>query len=400
MSSEPLENNIARLVRQSALPIDESRQRRADFLRAAEGSPPEAMGRRLAVAAAALVVCGLLLWAAKTDRRTDVRPKVAKERPALLPAGDLVGSGGNDLLKGTLTLTHAGFALPKFLFRAKSMLPDGVQFKIRPYSFEETWDAGRIVSVSQEGQSNIVPLKDGRFEFMWESSGPRLLRLAVGAPDDDQDVEVMKTLNVKAADRAWTFEYLGWDESLLPLLGPQLVEVGDLTRELHDLIARVETSCASEAQFLAQKDALIRDAQRLQTRTNNFATTSVYPAALRQISYTARDLATSIPDFKWLEGKYQGPSSYYTEDKKKRTFRQDPFEFAALRKYLDEAEVIAGREFGLWIVKDLRRIGLQDAHRALVTSMAKRPGVSGFEERLLAAAPDPRLEENLRTLAK
>jgi hypothetical protein len=145
---------------------------------------------------------------------------------------------------------------------------------------------------------------------------------------------------------------------------------------------------------------LIRDAERLQTRAGNFAGKGVYPAALHQIAYTARDLATSMPDFKWLEGKFQGPVTYYTETKKRRTFRQEPFEFAALRKYLDEAEIVAGREFGLWIVKDIRRVGVQDAHRALVTSMSKRAGVAGFEERLVDAGPDPRLEDDLRTLAK
>jgi len=400
MNPDPLESNVARLVRESALPISDATRDRArtHFLRATDGKPSEAMGRRIAIAAAAFLVAGLLFWSARADRKAVPRCEISKERLASAPGGDLVGSGGNDLLKGTLT--RAGGAVPTFLFRATSTLPDGVLFKIRPSSFEETWDAGRIVPVSREGRSDVVPLKDGRFEFLWESSGPRLLRLAVGAPDEEQDVEVLRTLSVKETDRSWTFEYLGWDESLLPLLGPQLVEVGDLARELRDLLARVEAACSSEAQLLALKDALIRDAQKLQSRTDNFAAKSVYPAALHQLAYTARDVATSIPDFKWVEGKFQGPVTYYTGNKKKQTFRQEAFEFAALRQYLDEAEVLAGREFALWILKDRRRSGLQEAHRALVKEMSKRPGVAGFVGRLLVDDPDQRLEEDLRTLAK
>src|SRR4249919_1904722 len=87
MSPDPIEDNVARLVRSSALPIDDARQHRARdrFLRASGHRPPEAVGRRLAVAAAGLLVCGLVFWASKADRNPApvAEPVVPKqEKPA------------------------------------------------------------------------------------------------------------------------------------------------------------------------------------------------------------------------------------------------------------------------------------------------------------------------------
>src|SRR5690349_18864914 len=83
MSPDPLENNVARLVRKSALPLEDDRRRRTreDFLRAA-GAPRSSPGPGLMLAAAALLF-GFIVFAT-----TRPAPPLAPPAPDKEPAQD------------------------------------------------------------------------------------------------------------------------------------------------------------------------------------------------------------------------------------------------------------------------------------------------------------------------
>jgi hypothetical protein len=408
MSPDPLEKNIARLVRQSALPNDEARQRRAreHFLRAAGDRPAEALGRRLAVAAAAILVCGLVFWAVKADRKpapidAAVVGKQEKQSPEKRDARLEKPTAGNKL-QGSLNLTRSDGGSRLHYRGLVSIDAPGLVFQVYVAPIDLKLENGMLVVGPHKTPVLVdtVVLKDYLIDVEWTTPRLEPIQLKILAPDSAQDQTVLEHLKLKEADRTWTFEFVAWDERLLPRLAPQLDEVADFVKEGRDLVARCDAAARTEASFTDLKEMLIRDARGLQARAKSFAEAGLYPVSTEQVSYVARDLATQIPNFTWEAGKFQGPTSYYTKGKRSETFRQEPFEFETLKKYLDEAEVVAGREFGLWIVKDIRRFGLQDGHRGVVKQMEKRPGVAGFADRLGEGNPSYELVQDLCRIKK
>ena len=104
--------------------------------------------------------------------------------------------------------------------------------------------------------------------------------------------------------------------------------------------------------------------------------------------------------FKWNEGKFDGPSSYYTNGKRGKLHGGQEFSFDALRRTLDQALVIGGREVDLWILEDRARAGLRPLLIEAVDRSAKRTGVADFVERLKSAEePDSTLIDQIRRIA-
>jgi hypothetical protein len=402
MSSEIFEKNIADLVRRAALPPDEARTARAreHFLRGT-AAPSEPRSWKCSAAAAAALVIVTIVWSAKSSPPSPVGRKPWPENVPLPPV-EVVGRGGNDALKGVLKLPPASGRSPRLVFKATSPLPEELVFLVRTVRLEEKLAAGRIESSVLESPSGTATLRHGGFEYDWNFPGPHLLRLEVSAPDGLQEMPLVKQLRMPESERTWAFEFFAWDEHLLSRIGPQLAEITDLDRETRDLATRIEAACANEELFKDRRKALIAEAERLTTRTENFGKAGLYPAASGPVTAVARDLANSMPLFKWEDGKFCGPIDYHADNKKGRTHRNVPFEFETLRKYLDEAVVVAGREFDLWILKDVRRAGLQDLHRRIVREHAKHPGVSEFVERLQNSAGEDlgKLELEIRSIKK
>jgi hypothetical protein len=402
MNSDIFERNVANLVRRAALPSDEARTARAreKFLRGT-AAPSEPRSWKFAAAAAAALVIVTIVWSARSSPPSPLGRKPWPENVPL-PTVEVVGRGGNDTLKGVLKLPPASSRSPRLVFKATSPLPEDLVFLVRTVRLEERLAAGRIESSVLESPSGTATLRNGSFEYDWKFPAPHLLRLEVSAPDGLQELPMVKQLRMPEKERTWAFEFFAWDERLLSQIGPQLVEITDLARETRDLVTRIEAACSNEELFKDRRKALIAEAERLTTRAEHFGKAGLYPAASGPVTAVARDLANSMPIFKWEDGKFGGPIDYHTDNKKGRTHRNDPFEFETLRKYLDEAVVVAGREFDLWILWDVRRAGLQDLHRGIMREQAKHPGVSEFVERLQNSAGEDlgKLEPEIRAIKK
>jgi hypothetical protein len=93
---------------------------------------------------------------------------------------------------------------------------------------------------------------------------------------------------------------------------------------------------------------------------------------------TVQDLAKSMKDFVWKDGKFDGRSSYYTPGKRGTTHRGDVFGFAELRRYKEEALAVAGKEFLLWIKVDYNRRGLLPDTFERIQKMKSWPSVGPF----------------------
>jgi hypothetical protein len=378
MSSDPLEKNVGDLIRRGALPLDKQRSSRARerFLDAA-AARPERASWKIAAAAAAALVSVTIVWSARLPQRPTV-PTPIDERPVETAA--LLGHGGDKNLQGQLRRRDGGLR-----FEAKSPLPDGLRFKIRAERLEIQSQEKELLLDVRSSLPGSATLIGGAFDFDWPDKGPGKVRLLVSALDDLQDVSLvkrMRELRIPEAERQWTFEYCAWDEKLLVLLGPQLVEVTTLADQVRDLITRVGDACVTEAAFESLRKGLIKEAEKLQAKAEGMAATGLFPESSRRVGFTARDLAQSMAIFKWEDGKFLGPRSYYTNGEKAKTHRNDPFELATLRGYLTEAAVVAGREFSLWILAEFGRSGPRPGLAETVRPHERRPGLVDVAERL------------------
>ncbi|HVR85499.1 MAG TPA: hypothetical protein VMU54_14375 [Planctomycetota bacterium] len=402
MTSDLFEKNIRMLVRQAALPLEnDTRMRaRAEFLRAAEATPSGRSGG-LAVAAAALLICALLYGAARSGTPpAPPSPPFSRELQEAPPAATTFEiSGGNELLKGVLRIVKGADSSRTLRFEGRSPLPEGIAFHAVLMPAVNRLVKGRLEEDSRSAIPTSTRLESGGFTVEWEAPPPGMATLQFRAPDDAQEIPILSLLKTMESAREWSFVALLWDDGLLSKLEPQLGELTQLAADMRDLVARVEASCATMELFKAQEKALIAEARRMEARANGISTTGLFPAASQQIAYTAGDLATSMPIFTWRDGKFDGPSSYYTNHQRGKTFRGDLFDFDALRRYLDECVIVGGREFDLWIANDLRRSGLRPLLIEAVNRSAKRRGVLEFAERLRSGAVDGALLGEIRQIA-
>ena len=95
---------------------------------------------------------------------------------------------------------------------------------------------------------------------------------------------------------------------------------------------------------------------------------------------TLRTLRHASRYFKWIDGKFD-PSTYYVLDGS-----EELFTYRVLRTTLVKSIPLAGREFSLGVVKDLRQSGgLRPEIAEALLLHAERPGVKAFAKRLSSA---------------
>jgi hypothetical protein len=412
--SDVFEKNIARLVKESALPLtDERRARaRAEFLRATEAPAPRSRARLIGVAAAVLIFSGVLY-------ETTTRPLPKLPPPPEDADGvrkrlrgpewtDLKGQGGNPVIQGAARLGRplAGNPGWPLEFKGRAALPDGFFLLIRLDAAEEQLRGGVLTSVfTSLGGGETVAVTKGRFEFGHKLSGPTQLNVEVFGGSGLQDQPVLEQTKTTEVDRHTAFWYHAWDQSLLAKLEPQLEELAVFAREGRDLVARIEAACAAETTFREQEKKLSAEAAKLQARAEAFAESGLYSAASRLLAYTLRDLANSLQIFKWTNGKLEGPVSYYTNGKPGKLHRGDEFSFDALRRYLDDVVLVSGREFDLWILREHDRTGWTLELGQAIDLSGKRPGVAEFATALKALSPQasetqPALDAAIRKISK
>jgi hypothetical protein len=379
MSSEIFDRNLSRLLRQAALPDEEARRTRAreEFLRSAS---PSSTGRSrgLAVAAAALLICAIVYAATRPSVAPAPTPSIA--RPAQEPAStfvDVPGFGATDFIKGTLKMSREANPDHKFRLVVQTSAPEGMVFKVtaRPMTLELKW--GTLTGVCKHPISTVAVNRGGEFQVEWEGRATERILIDVQAPKDDQDMTVLEKLNgaiVPSRSLLFTPYDLRWPA----ITEPQLLELSEFAREARDLIGRVEASSSKEERFKIEEKKLTIEAIKLHARIEGFQSASLYPASAEVLAQTIHDLEASMKNFVWKDGAFDGASSYYTPNKRGNTFRGDPFGFEALRRYIEEAVLLSGREFDLWTILEIRQRGWLPEIRSRMARLQERPGIKDF----------------------
>jgi len=395
MSSDLFDRNLSKLVRQAALP-DGAAAARARFLREAE-SAPASRSRVIAVAAAALLIGTLIYGAARTERPAAVVVSHGPARPAQTPAGTEV-TVGNDLLQVTFKAGR-GSRATKTSFELQgrtSKLPDGLVLRIRMQWLAESFDGRRLVPRGDYASQGTRILERGALEMAWEDVWAGSLQIDVSTPDDLQDREVLSRLKMKESDRTWSFTFQIGDERLLPRVDAQLAELADLIREAQALVDRARKESALEEHFRANAKSLADETNRLLERLKRFSFVGLYPAGTSLVLVSLHNLRGALPNVAFKEGKFAGAPDYHQMTPGNKVV---PFSFDGLREGLDLASLVAGREFDLWILRDLARGGPRPEINDAVKRHAQRPGVIEFAIGLLIPG-DPNLMDEIRSVVK
>jgi hypothetical protein len=295
---------------------------------------------------------------------------------------------------------------PPVTFNGTCPLPSGIILRVGLHRISESFSGGQLIpNVIDVGGGN-TEIEDKKFTFVFTVDSPGKYMSKVSIPIDlqekDHAAEVKKRTTAK---ENWQFEFLVWGDDLVPMLSGKLLEMNALVAEVRDLLKRDEAACTSEQSWMAQGKALTAEGMKLSNKLYTHELRAYFPAAMDNLYSTMRNVAGNAPYYTFgPDGKFSGAKDYHADSKKVSTFRNEDFSWDNLKRYVEESLPCAGREFSLWMVKDLRRVAGQmrsDIQEA-VKAQKGAPGVDVYAERLLKATVadlDP-LEAEIRGLKK
>lgn len=289
---------------------------------------------------------------------------------------------------------------PRLRLEGAAPFPDNTVLKISLHRVFEDYGVGQIVSTTVGVGGGAVEVKGRKFLYEPAVEGPAPYSIQVTYMDELQRPAILEQLKGKVAKRQWKFDFMAWTDDMIPLLGPRLEEIAVFQKECVDMLKRFEDATASEANWKVQAKDLTAANAKLLRKLELSEAKPYFPASLNQIFYTIRSVQGTSPYFNWENGKFAGGKSYHADNQEIKSHRNEPYTFPNLKKYVDESVPLAGREMGLWLVKDIKRAGLvrPDVTDA-VKKYAAHPGLAYFAERIGAATPADleALEKDLRS---
>lgn len=278
---------------------------------------------------------------------------------------------------------------PLLIFNGTCSLPDGVELKLNMTRVVEQM-LGTEISPLFLGAGNGCPGVNGK-KYMYDIpiEGPGKYVVNVAIIDDLQQKHLVPEIKKKVGDkRNHQYEFLVWGDDLVSTASSKLNEMAGLTKECADMVKKFEQASASKEQWAAEAKPMTAEGSKLIVKLENHELRAFFPAAVGNLYYTMRTVVNNGPYYTYgADGKFTGAKDYHADGQKVKTFRNDEFNWDSLKKYVDETPGFAGREFCLWIVKDLRRTAGQmrpDIQEAIKAHKAA-PGVDFWQERLAKA---------------
>ena len=326
----------------------------------------------------------------------------------LLLGAPLRAQAPPDELAMTLTCKPPSFKIkhPPLAFNGTCPLPNGIILRVGLHRIQETLSGNELMpNVVMAGGSNTeIEDKKFAFSFVIDSPGKYMSEISIPAELQERDhaAEVMKRT---AKKQKWQFEFLAWTDDLVPLLATKLTDLNALVTETRDYLKRCEAACISEQSWKSQAKVLTLEGSKLSNRISNHELRSFFPAAMDNLFYTMRSVTGNAPYYSFgADGKFSGAADYHADGKKVKTFKNEEFSWDNLKRYVEETLPCAGREFSLWMVKDLRRTAgeMRPEIQEAVKSQKAAPGVDVFAERIQKAtiADLDLLEADIRGVKK
>jgi hypothetical protein len=305
---------------------------------------------------------------------------------------------------------------PRLTLNGTANFPEGTVLKMTLTREIEIFAGSRLTASSEMAGGGLVEVKGKKFQYMPIISGPGAFHVLVQFADDFQKPAILESLKGKVTTRLWNFRFSAWGDELIGMLGPKLAELDAIATECLDIVKRVEKQSGSESSWIKERknvdargadiiltkeaEEIVKDTSKLMMRLERLDAKALFPATQAELFYSIRTMHGNSLHFAYEAGKFAGAKSYHTGGDKLKTHRNEEFSFENLRKYVEDAVPLAGREMALWIVKDLRRTDGQ--MRADITEAlklyAQHPGLAGLSDRLAKATKDDlnAFEEEIR----
>jgi hypothetical protein len=278
---------------------------------------------------------------------------------------------------------------PRLGLEGSASLPDSVVLKISIHTVGEAVAGKGLKTFSVGVGGGLAEMKGKKFGYEPVVPGAGQYVIVVDLMDEYQKPAVRDSLK-QVKQRRWTFEFSAWSDDLAAQWDARLQDLDRLSADTASFVKRYGDACASEAAWNAVSKELLKESSQLLAKLQTTPAKAVFPAAHSQIMLTVQQLQSCMGLLSWKDGKFKGATSYHSKDEPCKTFRGEEFRFEHYKRYLEEANEIAGRELALWAIKDMRRAQgkrsaqLENALRA----SAAHVGFSGFVERLQAATPE------------
>jgi hypothetical protein len=298
-----------------------------------------------------------------------------------------------DALQLSLTCKPPSFKVrrPLLVLNGTCGLPDGAYLKVNLARVTEQV-LGPELSPMYIGAGNGTSTINGK-KFVYDTiiDGPGKYSVTVAIIDDLQDKQLVPEIRKKAGNkRNFQFEFLVWGDDLIGTVSSKLNEMTALVNETREIVKKFERASAMKGEWDGQMKPLQNEGTKFQAKLEHHELKAYYPAAVSNMYYTIRNMVNNAPYYTFgPDGKFSGAKDYHADGEKVKTFRGEEFNWENLKRYIEDTPAIAGREFCLWIVKDLRRTAGQmrsDIQDALKTHKAA-PGVEFWHERLSKAGP-------------
>lgn len=270
-------------------------------------------------------------------------------------------------------------------FEGTAACPAGTVLRLTLYRLEEQPGAGLSLAESPLLERAVRAAVSGRrFGVETEVQAPCRVRAVVRIPEDEQTPEVRAGLG-DWAGRRWSFEFPAWNGDLIRQLADRLSDVEGLAKRVEDLAQRL--AGASPVKGRSELASLERDSAALRKALDRSEARRIYPAAVKDLDDVVRNLTGHAARAAFTAGGKTGAPLTYPALTGARTRHDREFTPDNLLKDVEEAVSLAGREFALWLVKELRRAGDPMAVMETLKPHAGRAGVSEFAERIQGAAP-------------
>jgi len=247
---------------------------------------------------------------------------------------------------------------PSVALKGTCSCPNGVPLKIKMTGYvEDLLPSGALVPIAKELLSRIEEVETEKYSCMSPIAGPGNHTAEVTILDkflDQRELpdDVKRALQLK---NRWKFDFLLWDRNLVGTLGSQLSDVRSLTEETQEYVRKVETAIGSEQSWTANREKIISRGQALRSKLESHELTAFFSAALGNLSDIMRMIVGSAPKFVFENGKFKGVGRSHNQ---KLLNDQDvEFSWEELNRAVGESIQIAGREYWLWMIKDVRHAG-------------------------------------------
>jgi len=309
-----------------------------------------------------------------------------------------------EALQVTLNCKPPSFKVrrPLLVLNGTCGLPDGAYLKVNLARVTEQVLGPELSPMYIGAGNGTSTIAAKKFVYDTMIDGPGKYSVTVMIIDDLQDKQLVPEIKKKAGNRRnFQFEFLVWGDDLIGTVSSKLNEMTALVNETREIVKKFERASAMKGEWDGQMKPLQNEGTKFQAKLENHELKAYYPAAISNMYYTIRNMVNNAPYYTFgADGKFSGAKDYHADGEKVKTFRGEEFNWENLKRYIEDTPAIAGREFCLWIVKDLRRTAGQmrpEIQDALKTHKAA-PGVDFWWERLSKAGPsdfDP-LETEIR----